>query len=177
MLLLISTVVMDFLLKIMKGSPSALGVGQMDPKTIPEASHGISQTPCGQMSRGGAKGTAERKTRRVSGKATGKENAKKGNVKKTTPLRQSEKGDKLSCSVSMSISGTGQLVKFEGLKTYEKVDYHGSATIPCGVVSIPTSNLLDLNTLAPPSSLFQHPFTDLQQVQLQAQIFVYGSLM
>ncbi|XP_058225361.1 uncharacterized protein LOC131334393 isoform X2 [Rhododendron vialii] len=52
-----------------------------------------------------------------------------------------------------------------------------SRTTPRAVVSIPTSNLPDLNTSAPPSVSFHQPFTDLQQVQLRAQIFVYGSLI
>ncbi|WOL06241.1 hypothetical protein Cni_G14973 [Canna indica] len=41
--------------------------------------------------------------------------------------------------------------------------------------NIQTSNLPDLNTSAP--LLFHQPFTDSQQVQLRAQIFVYGSLI
>ncbi|XP_031503365.1 uncharacterized protein LOC116266338 [Nymphaea colorata] len=41
-----------------------------------------------------------------------------------------------------------------------------------------TSNLSDLTTFASPTSgLFQQPFTDMQQLQLRAQIFVYGSLI
>ncbi|KAG5528742.1 hypothetical protein RHGRI_029412 [Rhododendron griersonianum] len=52
-----------------------------------------------------------------------------------------------------------------------------SRTTPRAVVSIPISNLPDLNTSAPPSVSFHQPFTDLQQVQLRAQIFVYGSLI
>ena len=40
------------------------------------------------------------------------------------------------------------------------------------------SSLPDLNaTVVPASVLFQQPFTDSQQVQLRAQILVYGSLM
>ncbi|KAL3818220.1 hypothetical protein ACJIZ3_004125 [Penstemon smallii] len=45
-----------------------------------------------------------------------------------------------------------------------------------GPASIPISSLPDLNTSAPCSAIFQ-PFMDLQQVQLRAQIFVYGSLI
>lgn len=41
--------------------------------------------------------------------------------------------------------------------------------------NVQTSNLPDISTSA--ASLFHQPFTDLQQVQLRAQIFVYGSLM
>ncbi|CBI37358.3 unnamed protein product, partial [Vitis vinifera] len=52
-----------------------------------------------------------------------------------------------------------------------------SSTKSCGTLTTPTSNLPDLNTSASPSAIFQQPFTDLQQVQLRAQIFVYGSLI
>lgn len=41
--------------------------------------------------------------------------------------------------------------------------------------NVQTSNLPDTSTSAP--LLFHQPFTDLQQIQLRAQIFVYGSLM
>ncbi|XP_028063592.1 uncharacterized protein LOC114266865 isoform X2 [Camellia sinensis] len=160
---------------IVVGSPLKPGVGQMDPKMLPGVSHGSSQTPDREIARGRSKGTSERKTRRASGKATVKETAKKGNhVKETTPLRQSERQDK-SCNVSVSFSGAGQLVPFEGLKAYGNVERN--VTVPCGVISVPTSILPDLNSSALPSALFQQPFTDLQQVQLRAQIFVYGSLI
>ncbi|KAA8521367.1 hypothetical protein F0562_012071 [Nyssa sinensis] len=159
--------------KMVEGSLTS-GVGQMDPKMVPEISRRTPQTPDGENLRGGSKGSPERKTRRGSGKSTGKENTRKGShVKETAPTRQSERGDK-SSSVSMSPSGIGQLMKFEGLKPYGNVERSG--TKPCGVI-IPTSNLPDLNTSTPPSTLFQQPFTDLQQVQLRAQIFVYGSLI
>ncbi|KAI3468962.1 hypothetical protein Pfo_025625 [Paulownia fortunei] len=52
-----------------------------------------------------------------------------------------------------------------------------SVVKPRGPVSIPTASLPDLNTSAPSSVFFQQPFTDIQQVQLRAQIFVYGSLI
>uniref|UniRef100_A0A5B6ZKG5 Agenet-like domain-containing protein n=1 Tax=Davidia involucrata TaxID=16924 RepID=A0A5B6ZKG5_DAVIN len=159
---------------MMEGSPTS-GLGQMDPKRMPEISCGTPRTPDGENLHGGSKGTPERKTRRASGKATGKENTKKGtHVKEAAPTRQSERGGK-SSSLSMSPSGISQLVKFEGLKPYGNVECSG--TKPSGVISIPTSNLPDLNTSTPPSALFQQPFTDLQQVQLRAQIFVYGSLI
>ncbi|XP_059657578.1 uncharacterized protein LOC132304075 isoform X2 [Cornus florida] len=153
---------------------STSGVGQMDPVIVPEISHG-SKAPNGENSRRRSKGTLERKTRRVSGKPTGKENTKKGNlVKESTLAKQPERGDK-SYIVSLSPSGTGQLVQFEGLKPYGNVE--NSGTRQCGVISIPASNMLDLNSSTLSSALFQQPFTDLQQVQLRAQIFVYGSLI
>ncbi|PSS09710.1 GPI-anchored adhesin-like protein precursor [Actinidia chinensis var. chinensis] len=158
---------------VVEGSPSTSSVGQMDPKKVLELSHRSSQAPDGEIARGGSKATPERKTRRAS-RSAGKESVKRGKHKETTPSRQTERGDR-SCSVSASLAGTGQFVQFEGLRPLGKVE--SSGTIPCGVVSMPTSNLPDLNTSTPPSALFQQPFTDLQQVQLRAQIFVYGSLI
>lgn len=94
-----------------------------------------------------SKGTSERKTRRPS-KGTGKETAKKASHTKETPtVRQSE-----SNMASLSPSLIAQIVR-------------------------PDEQLPDLNTSASPSSAFQQPFTDSQQVQLRAQIFVYGSLI
>ena len=173
MLHLILILVLKFSLKIVEGSPSTSSVGQMDPKKVLKLSHRSSQAPDGEIAQGGSKATPERKTRRAS-RSTGKESVKRGKHKETTPSRQTERGDS-SCSVSASLAGTGQFVQFEGLRPLGKVE--SSGTIPCGVVSMPTSNFPDLNTSTPPSALFQQPFTDLQQVQLRAQIFVYGSLM
>lgn len=177
---IIPILVMKLLLKIVEGSPSTPRVSLVDTKMVPELLHGSSQTLDANIARGTSKGTTERKTRRASGKATPsskstiKENAKKGTrVKEAVTSRPSEKGDK-SSNVSMSFSGTNPLVPLEGLKPYGTVEHSG--IIPC-VVSIPSSGLPDLNTSAPLSALFQQPFTDLQQVQLRAQIFVYGSLM
>ncbi|XP_059645653.1 uncharacterized protein LOC132287151 [Cornus florida] len=150
---------------------SSTCMGQMDPKMVPEISSRSTRVTDGVISPGGSKGTPERKSRRGSCKATGKESAKKGNhVKESTLAR----GNKV-CSVSKSPSATGQLVQLEVLKPYGIVDHN--ATKPCGVVPIPGSNLPDLNSSTLSSALFQQPFTDSQQVQLRAQIFVYGSLI
>ncbi|KAL0312927.1 UNVERIFIED_CONTAM: hypothetical protein Sradi_5692000, partial [Sesamum radiatum] len=136
---------------------------QTDPRIVKEISHVSSLTPGVSSPSGSLGGPSQRKARRGSTKS-GKGNARKGNqVKETTPLKQSEKGDK--SSQFLSPPGTGQLVTFE------------SVVKPRGTVSIPTSSLPDLNTSAPSSGFFQQPFTDLQQVQLRAQIFVYGSLI
>ncbi|KAL6979753.1 hypothetical protein U1Q18_021408 [Sarracenia purpurea var. burkii] len=171
----ITTIKTNKIPMIVKGSPSTPIVGQTDPKTVLDVSRGNSRAPDGEIACGGSKGTPELKTRRASGRRTGKESAKRGNhMKETTPVRQSERSDK-SCSVSVSLTGTGQFVQFEGLRSFGNVERSG--TIPSGVVSTPISNLPDLNTSVPPSALFQQPFTDLQQVQLRAQIFVYGSLI
>ncbi|KAL0324487.1 UNVERIFIED_CONTAM: hypothetical protein Scaly_2415800 [Sesamum calycinum] len=146
-----------------EGSPSISGSSQTDPRIVKEISHVSSLTPGVCSPSGSLGGASQRKARRGSTKS-GKGNARKGNqVKETTPLKQTEKGDK--SSQFLSPPGAGQLVTFE------------SVVKPRGTVSIPTSSLPDLNTSAPSSGFFQQPFTDLQQVQLRAQIFVYGSLI
>ncbi|KAK4434969.1 hypothetical protein Salat_0659900 [Sesamum alatum] len=146
-----------------EGSPSTSGSSQTDPMMVKEISHVSSLTPGVCSPSGGLGGPSQRKARRGSTKS-GKGSVKKGNqVKETTPLKQIEKGDK--SPQFLSPPGAGQLMTFE------------SVVKPRGTVSIPTSSLPDLNTSAPSSGFFQQPFTDLQQVQLRAQIFVYGSLI
>ncbi|KAL3818221.1 hypothetical protein ACJIZ3_004126 [Penstemon smallii] len=145
-----------------EGSPSVPSSSQKDMMIVKEISHGSSLSlSTGVQSSGGVKIPSERKARRGSGKY-GNVSAKKGNLLKgTTPLQQKDSGDKSS----LSPQGAGQLMTVE------------HAVKPRGAVSIPTSSLPDLNTSAPSSAVFQQPFMDLQQVQLRAQIFVYGSLI
>lgn len=153
--------------KISEGSPKS-GADRVDPKVAQEITQSSPQTPVGGIAKVGAKGTTERKSRR---KSVGKESSKKGiDVKETTIARQSERSEK-SC-MSLATTGTGQVLQVEELKSCESVEHE--AAKPCGVISIPASNLPDLNTSV---SLFQQPFTDMQQVQLRAQILVYGSLI
>ncbi|GAA0140375.1 hypothetical protein LIER_01736 [Lithospermum erythrorhizon] len=105
----------------------------------------------------GAKTTSDRKTRRGSAKST-KKNAKGNNVKQTE--------DNASRTL-LSHSGPAQLIQFGVGLTEPR-----NSTTP-----ISTSNLPDLNTAVPTSAICHQPFTDLQQLQLRAQIFVYGSLI
>ncbi|VFQ63723.1 unnamed protein product [Cuscuta campestris] len=67
-------------------------------------------------------------------------------------------------------------VKFTERMDKSLVNRESSDTKISGIVSAPTSTLPDLNTSVP-SGLLQRHFTDSQQVQLRAQIFVYGSLI
>ncbi|XP_065632874.1 uncharacterized protein LOC112028026 isoform X5 [Quercus suber] len=163
-------------LPIVEGSPSTSGLGQMDAKISQDNSTGSPQVSEGQITRGGSKGTHERKTRRTSGKtAIGKETPKRGNhVKGTTPTKQSERGDK-AATASLSPSAIFQFVQSREMQHYGHVE--GNSTKPIFVIAASASSLPDLNTSASPSTLFQQPFTDLQQVQLRAQIFVYGALI
>lgn len=159
---------------IVEGSPSTSVLGQMDPKMAQEISRG-SPRASGGIASGSSKGT-ERKTKRASGKATGKETAKKGsNVKDTAHARQPPERVDKSGNLSPIPSGATQYVQSKEMQHTGNMER--SSTKSCGTLTTPTSNLPDLNTSASPSAIFQQPFTDLQQVQLRAQIFVYGSLI
>ncbi|KAK2649026.1 hypothetical protein Ddye_016515 [Dipteronia dyeriana] len=158
---------------IVEGSPSTSGVAQLNPKAAQDVSHGSLQVSNREIGRSGTKGTSERKNRRASTKAAGKESAKKGNtVKDTAAVRQPEKGEKTS-NASLIPSGIFQRVQSNEMQHYGHVDC--SSMKPFGVLTTSTSTLPDLNTSS--STLFHQPFTDLQQVQLRAQIFVYGALI
>ncbi|KAJ4712735.1 hypothetical protein OWV82_014922 [Melia azedarach] len=154
-----------------EGSPATSSVGQLNSKSSQDASRGNPQVSDREIVRSGSKSTSERKPRRAPSKAAGKESAKKGNsTKDTTSGRPSEKGDRTS-NVSLSPAGICQLVQSNEMQHYGHVD--GSTMKPF-LLSTSASTLPDLNTS---SSMFQQPFTDLQQVQLRAQIFVYGALI
>lgn len=158
----------------MEEPPSNSGSGQMDAKISQDVSQAGTQVSDGEIVRGRSKGTPERKTRRSS-KATGRDSSKKGShAKETTPAKPSEKGDKVS-NVSVSPSGIFQLMQPNEMPHYGHME--GSNTKPFLLLGASTSSLPDLNTSASPSAVFQQPFTDMQQVQLRAQIFVYGALM
>lgn len=134
---------------------------KIDTKVVQEIPQSIDKAtpPCS------TKGGSENKTKRRSGRS-GRENSRKRKVKET-PVKLSEMVDN-SC-MHLGPSGAGKLVQFD----VGSVQRSGTKT--SNIVSSSTSNLLDLNSST--SGSFQQPFTDLQQVQLRAQIFVYGSLM
>ncbi|XP_016736904.1 uncharacterized protein [Gossypium hirsutum] len=161
--------------KAMEGTPSTSGLSKAGAKAARETSCANLQAPKRENVRGGSKGTSERKTRRTGGKSASKEAAKKGNAaKERTPARDSERSDRTS-NVSLSSAGTGQLVQSNEMQHYGHIE--GGNMKPFGVLSTSVSSLPDLNTSASSSAVFQQPFTDLQQVQLRAQIFVYGALI
>ncbi|MBA0860651.1 hypothetical protein Goshw_019743 [Gossypium schwendimanii] len=124
---------------------------------------------------GSSKGTSERKTRRAGSKSIGKEAAKKGVVAKdTTPARQSERSGRTS-NVSLSTSEIGQLVKSNEMQYLGHME--GGNMKPFGVLFTSVSSFPDFKTSASSYAVFNQPFTDLQQVQLRSQIFVYGALI
>ncbi|XP_024004722.1 uncharacterized protein LOC18029435 isoform X2 [Eutrema salsugineum] len=113
----------------------------------------------------------ERKPRRTS-KSAGKETSRKGNsVKGATPFQHFQSGSKINAvnqSSACSTHITQSAEKQQSLQT--------PALNAFGTLSAPMSSLPDLNSSAL-SSILRRPFTDLQQVQLRAQIFVYGALI
>ncbi|XP_024984960.1 uncharacterized protein LOC112520708 isoform X2 [Cynara cardunculus var. scolymus] len=148
--------------KIMEGPPTDSSTSQVDAAKL----HGSSLTPQNLSCMTPQIGVkSERKTRR---KSVGKENARKGNhLKETPPARDSVRVEK--SSVSLTSPATGHVIQFEEVKSN---DIERGGTKPGGIFPLP--KLPDLNNS---TSIFQQPFTDNQQVQLRAQILVYGSLI
>ncbi|XP_022758642.1 uncharacterized protein LOC111305376 isoform X3 [Durio zibethinus] len=159
-------------LKVMDGTLSTSGLSRVGAK----AAHAniLASERENVHVHGGSKGTSERKTRRAGRKSTGKEAAKRGvAAKETTSARQSERSDR--SNVSLSSSGIGKLVQSNEMQHYGHME--GGNMKPIGVLSPSVSSLPVLNALVSSSAVFHQPFTDLQQVQLRAQIFVYGALI
>ncbi|KAK7406270.1 hypothetical protein VNO78_07893 [Psophocarpus tetragonolobus] len=158
-----------------EGSPSTSGRGPSKTKTVGNISHGNPQISDVEVVPSASKATPERKPRRASNKGTGKESSRRGShAKDTTLARQSDRGDK-STKVSMSPSHGFQMMQSNEVQQYGHIDSKSSKSF--AVVNTSTSGLPDLNTSASPPVLFHQPFTDVQQVQLRAQIFVYGALI
>ncbi|KAL0890184.1 hypothetical protein Bca101_014167 [Brassica carinata] len=115
---------------------------------------------------------SERKPRRTP-KSAGKETSRKGNsVKGATPFNYLQTGVKTNAvnqSSASSIQITQSTEKQQSLQTPALNSFWTT-------VSAPTASLPDLNSSAL-ASILRRPFTDLQQVQLRAQIFVHGALM
>eukprot|EP00257_Ricinus_communis_P022125 XP_015581773.1 uncharacterized protein LOC8267715 isoform X3 [Ricinus communis] len=155
------------------GSTSNSGLGHLDPKISQDPSHGSPKISDVATPRSGSKGNSERKPRRGSGKATAKESVKKGKPIKETASIRIERGEKTT-NVSMSPSGVSQLLQSNDMQRYGHID---SSSVKQFVLATSSSGLPDLNSSVSQAAMFQQPFTDLQQVQLRAQIFVYGALI
>ncbi|KAJ4953964.1 hypothetical protein NE237_030796 [Protea cynaroides] len=156
-------------------SPTSSGLSQMNSKMVQEKSHVTPQASDRENVRGGSKGTAEHKTRRSSSKVTDNGTAKEGrSPRETPPVKQIKDRGGAPCNISPgSVKVTSLVIQADEVHTNSYVE--GSARKVCSAATVQTSSLPDLNGSA--SAMFQQPFTDLQQVQLRAQIFVYGSLI
>lgn len=98
--------------------------------------------------------TGEVKNKQASSRGTGKISTSKRTAKETPSPKQAKGREKNTCSTSPT-----------------------SDTTISNVPNVQSSILPDLNTSVSSAALIHQPFTDFQQVQLRAQIFVYGSLM
>ncbi|KAL9262354.1 hypothetical protein AKJ16_DCAP12332 [Drosera capensis] len=132
--------------------------------TTPERSHKGSDK--GQKP---PRSASERKNRRGAGK---------GKSKEVIPDELTGKEDKLS-DLPLRPFGGSPRAKFPKMQPY--VGNELNNTKSSGLVSSPASSLPDLNSsknsASVPAATFHQPFSDMQQVQLRAQIFVYGSLI
>ncbi|XP_022643121.1 uncharacterized protein LOC106777518 isoform X3 [Vigna radiata var. radiata] len=156
-----------------EGFPTS-GIGPSKTKAVRKASHGNQQISDVGIVHSASKATPERKTRRVSNKSAGKESSRRGShAKDTTVARQSERGDKPT-KVTLSPSPGFQMMQSNEVQQYGHIEPNSTKSF--ALVNTSTSSLPDLNTSASPI-LFHQPFTDVQQVQLRAQIFVYGALI
>lgn len=137
-------------------------------------SPGNAKTTGKQSARGRGKVAPESKTKRTSSKAGRKGSSEKRNIPKgPVPLGRMESGGK---SGVVSLNGTGVYQKLQSSETQRQGQVDSVISKPFGVLTEPTPSVAELKASALPNVL-QQPFTDLQQVQLRAQILVYGSLM
>ncbi|GMJ15073.1 hypothetical protein HRI_005176500 [Hibiscus trionum] len=120
---------------------------KVGPETAEEVNRSNLPTSKRENVSGGNKGTSERRTRRAGSKSRGKEVAKKGIVAKDMTPARQSERSGKTSNVSPSTVENGQLVKSNEMQQFEHME------------------------------VFHHSFTDLQQVQLRAQIFVYGALI
>ncbi|XP_031738515.1 uncharacterized protein LOC101211275 isoform X2 [Cucumis sativus] len=154
---------------VVEAPQSSSGPSKLDIKSARDISHSSPHVSEVKVARSRSKGTPERKPRRASAKGLGKESSTKGS--------QTKKSEKVEKSNSTAISNPGifQLAQSNEMQQHGHVESSGAK--PAVFIGASTSSLPDLNNSASPSPMFQQPFTDLQQVQLRAQIFVYGALI
>ncbi|KAF9615921.1 hypothetical protein IFM89_027167 [Coptis chinensis] len=153
-------------------TPTTSVVGQIDANALKEISRECRTSGVKNVRRN-YKGNAEGKTRLSPGKAANKENAKEGKfLKETVSMKHTKAGGSNFLHASPT---SPQFVQAGDMRAIGFIDNNSKLS---GVVTtIQTSNLPDLNTATSSYALFHQPFTDSQQVQLRAQIFVYGSII
>ncbi|KAI3917780.1 hypothetical protein MKW92_019047 [Papaver armeniacum] len=157
-------------------SPIMSSFSQTDPNIIQDISFANTRTPGVKSER--RRSRADGKARSGSGKVVDRVAAKEGKtLEEITPRKQikGRGGSSLGTSSPSSFGIVNHVAPAEEMRPFGFID--GSNTKPSPVLMGHTSSLPDLNTSIQTSALFQQPFTDSQQVQLRAQIFVYGSLI
>ncbi|XP_031482736.1 uncharacterized protein LOC116252537 isoform X2 [Nymphaea colorata] len=128
-----------------------------------------------------SKSRGKSKSRSRSGNGTERATTSKGKPKKEassrklTSLTAGNDKHEGNASAGPSKNVLGSPTQLEESKKLAHVE--GSTTKPYSITSIQASTPV-LNALASSAlALFQQPFTDMQQLQLRAQIFVYGYLI
>ncbi|XP_058104430.1 uncharacterized protein LOC131248260 isoform X2 [Magnolia sinica] len=159
-----------------EGSPTTPVLCQASSVNLQETSHGSRKVSDEQRVRRGTKGKGKDKTR-LADSATERGTATGGKpAKETSRPKQTVEKDVNQSSASAYSNGTiNRAMQVEERRQYAYVD--GSSTRSSSVPTIQAPGLPDLNTSASSQILCHQPFTDSQQVQLRAQIFVYGSLI
>ncbi|XVF52609.1 hypothetical protein PTKIN_Ptkin05aG0031800 [Pterospermum kingtungense] len=142
-----STMQHDKISLAIKGTPSTSSLSKVGDKAAQEASHAKLQASEKENVRSGSKGTSERKTRRGGGRSARKDAVKKGIAAKEMSTARQSERSDRTSNVLLSSAGISQLVQSNEMQHYGHIE------------------------------VFHQPFTDLQQVQLRAQIFVYGALI
>uniref|UniRef100_A0A1D1YQR7 Agenet domain-containing protein n=1 Tax=Anthurium amnicola TaxID=1678845 RepID=A0A1D1YQR7_9ARAE len=119
------------------------------------------------------KRTQKDKSKTVSRSLTEKRtSSKRKSVKETLAVKQADERDGNPCSTLVNtVSTVSRPVQLE-IQQHSLSE--GDCAKPSCASSVQTSNLPDSKTAV---ALLHQPFTDKQQVQLRAQIFVYGSLI
>ncbi|KAK1261927.1 hypothetical protein QJS04_geneDACA018458 [Acorus gramineus] len=102
-------------------------------------------------------------------------------VTKTKPVKESSRSKRLArkdnISCNPSTSSMGSITRDISVEGISRFAYHEGSVKPSCAPLLQAATLPDLNSSFSVATLFHQPFTDLQQVQLRAQIIVYGSLI
>ncbi|CAN0842327.1 hypothetical protein LINGRAHAP2_LOCUS3572 [Linum grandiflorum] len=153
--------------KPMDASPSMPVLGQVHGKIVQDISHQSPMVSDGTIHQVGAKANSERKPRR---RATPKASAKRVKTPKEITPAKMERGNKAIITPSSSV--VAERAQPNEVQRFGHLDNSGLKSF----VGTSIAGLPDLNSSAS-AMVFQQPFTDMQQVQLRAQIFAYGALI
>lgn len=133
------------------------------------------QTEVGSLPKNNSEKSGGDKSKRASGRSSKRMSSSTVAAKETSQRKQMMESNKSPLSalpIAEFTSNTKHLKEKQQHPTTESSRIKASSS-PVGE----TSSLPDLNTSISSAALTHQPFTDSQQVQLRAQIFVYGSLM
>ncbi|XP_020263545.1 uncharacterized protein LOC109839500 isoform X3 [Asparagus officinalis] len=117
------------------------------------------------------------RTNHAKGPSSEKVTTRKGRVAKGTVTRRksTDSVEKLSSTYSTCGGTVSSGIQLEEIQPCMYAESNHVKTSGSPIVQ--SSSLPDLNSSTSVITLFHQPFTDSQQVQLRAQIFVYGSLI